>query len=177
MCFKFLLTSLLWSCGLVVVQIITTSQPELVTVCYLKPEWYHVICRSLLCGGFHLNLIVCIASKSIHIYAPMLQCYDYAFFLVEELMLIHLLRNILRRSLNCTNDDSVIFTGSGCTGAVHKLVHCLALDKFDKPPVVFVSPFEHHSNLLPWMECANGAEVSTVYVQVYNWPKDKVRVN
>lgn len=69
-------------------------------------------------------------------------------------------RDILRKSLDCSEDDSVIFTGSGCTGAVHKLVCCLGLDKLDKPPVVFVSPFEHHSNLLPWMECAGGAEVS-----------------
>ena len=69
-------------------------------------------------------------------------------------------RNILRKSLNCSEDDSVIFTGSGCTGAIHKLVHCLGLEKFNKPPVIFVSPFEHHSNLLPWMECAGGAEVS-----------------
>ena len=74
-----------------------------------------------------------------------------------------LCRNILRKSLNCCDDDSVIFTGSGCTGAVHKLVHCLGLDRLDKPPVVFVSPFEHHSNLLPWMECASGAEVSVQF--------------
>ena len=73
-----------------------------------------------------------------------------------------LCRNILRKSLNCSEGDSIIFTGSGCTGAVHKLVHCLGLDKLDKPPVVFVSPFEHHSNLLPWMECASGAEVSLI---------------
>lgn len=48
----------------------------------------------------------------------------------------------------------MIFVGSGCTGAVHKLVHCLSLDSRDTGPgpVVFVGPFEHHSNLLPWRE-------------------------
>ncbi len=85
----------------------------------------------------------------------------------DFIMRIELLcRNILRKSLNCSDGDSVIFTGSGCTGAVHKLVHCLGLDRLEKPPVVFVSPFEHHSNLLPWMECASGAEVSFCYVIV-----------
>ncbi|KAH9141845.1 hypothetical protein AeRB84_014021, partial [Aphanomyces euteiches] len=52
--------------------------------------------------------------------------------------------------------DAVIFTGSGSTGAVHKLVHILGLHlphpKMSKRPVVFVGPFEHHSNLLPWRE-------------------------
>ena len=62
-------------------------------------------------------------------------------------------------ALNCTEDDSLIFVGSGCTGAVHKLVHCLSLDQMHQPPVVFVSPFEHHSNLLLWQE-SKGTEVS-----------------
>ncbi len=52
----------------------------------------------------------------------------------------------------------MIFVGSGCTGAVAKLVSCLSLDKLEQPAVVFVSPFEHHSNLLPWQE-AKGTEV------------------
>ena len=68
-------------------------------------------------------------------------------------------RSIIRVALNCTEDDSLIFVGSGCTGAVHKLVHCLSLDQMDQPPVVFVSPFEHHSNLLLWQE-SKGTEVS-----------------
>ncbi|XP_015764731.1 PREDICTED: uncharacterized protein LOC107343660 [Acropora digitifera] len=47
-----------------------------------------------------------------------------------------------------------IFVGNGVTGGVHKLIHALDLKK---PPVVFVGPFEHHSNLLPWKEI--GAKV------------------
>ncbi|CAI8057898.1 hypothetical protein GBAR_LOCUS31511, partial [Geodia barretti] len=31
------------------------------------------------------------------------------------------------------------------------------LHQLTQPPVVFVSPFEHHANLLPWRE--SGAEV------------------
>ena len=38
----------------------------------------------------------------------------------------------MRNTTNASEHDAVIFTGSGCTGAVHKLIH--ALD-FKKPPV------------------------------------------
>ncbi|ETW02336.1 hypothetical protein H310_05873 [Aphanomyces invadans] len=53
-------------------------------------------------------------------------------------------------------EDVVLFTGSGSTGAIAKLVQALGLhvpivDGRPKP-VVFVGPFEHHSNLLPWRE-------------------------
>jgi selenocysteine lyase/cysteine desulfurase len=67
-------------------------------------------------------------------------------------------RLIVRNAVNASEKDAVIFVGSGSTGAVHKLIHCLGLrNKPHPPPVVFVSPFEHHSNLLPWRDV--GAEV------------------
>ncbi len=61
----------------------------------------------------------------------------------------------------------VIFAGSGSTGAIAKLVGILglripsALDDAhglsahippQRRPVVFIGPFEHHSNELPWRE-------------------------
>ncbi|MET7328116.1 aminotransferase class V-fold PLP-dependent enzyme [Nonomuraea sp. NPDC005650] len=58
-------------------------------------------------------------------------------------------------------DDLVIFCGSGATAAVNKLVGILELrvpDRYTQPvareerPVVFVGPYEHHSNELPWRE-------------------------
>ncbi|XP_039262211.2 uncharacterized protein LOC120338299 [Styela clava] len=58
-------------------------------------------------------------------------------------------KEIIRDALGADDDDVVIFTGSGVTGAVHKLISVLNLPK---PPVVFCGPFEHHSNLLPWRE-------------------------
>ncbi|XP_068718445.1 uncharacterized protein [Montipora capricornis] len=61
----------------------------------------------------------------------------------------HEARDIIRNAVNASEHDSVIFVGNGATGAVHKLIHALDLKK---PPVVFVGPFEHHSNLLPWKE-------------------------
>ncbi|EDO26022.1 predicted protein, partial [Nematostella vectensis] len=63
------------------------------------------------------------------------------------------LKEIIKECVNATDDDVVIFTGSGTTGAIHKLIHALEMggDKA-KTTVVFVGPFEHHSNILPWKE-------------------------
>ena len=63
----------------------------------------------------------------------------------------HEARDILRNAVGASEDDSVIFVGSGCTGAVHKLISGLDLQQ---PPTVFVGASEHHSNLLPWREIA-----------------------
>jgi selenocysteine lyase/cysteine desulfurase len=66
-------------------------------------------------------------------------------------------RRIIRDALGGDDDTLVIFTGSGTTGAVDKLVRILELRSPLRPPteqrpVVFVGPFEHHSNELPWRE-------------------------
>ncbi|XP_038079043.1 probable cysteine desulfurase [Patiria miniata] len=67
-------------------------------------------------------------------------------------------REIIKRCVNATDEDVVIFTGSGTTGAVHKLVTALELKgERAKKTVVFVGPYEHHSNILPWKE--SGAKV------------------
>ncbi|XP_057312745.1 uncharacterized protein LOC130654218 isoform X2 [Hydractinia symbiolongicarpus] len=63
-------------------------------------------------------------------------------------------KQIIRHCTNATEDDAVIFVSSGTTGAIGKLIHSL---KLEKSPVVFISPYEHHSNLLPWLEI--GAEI------------------
>lgn len=56
-------------------------------------------------------------------------------------------------------EDTVLFTGQGTTSAVNKLIDLLGLKcPFTSGlpeafiPVVFVSSYEHHSNLLPWRE-------------------------
>jgi len=66
-------------------------------------------------------------------------------------------RRIIRDAVGGDDDTLVIFTGSGTTGAVDKLVRILGLRTGVMPPpasrpVVFVGPFEHHSNELPWRE-------------------------
>ncbi|MBS2963331.1 aminotransferase class V-fold PLP-dependent enzyme [Actinocrinis puniceicyclus] len=80
-------------------------------------------------------------------------------------------RRIIRDAVGGTADDLVIFTGSGATGAINKLVAILELrglaaaqrvesEPGEPRPVVFVGPFEHHSNELPWRESI--ADVVTV---------------
>ncbi|MFD5256395.1 aminotransferase class V-fold PLP-dependent enzyme [Streptomyces bobili] len=66
-------------------------------------------------------------------------------------------RRIIRDAVGGTDDHLVIFCGSGATAAVNKLVGILELRRPDRPPVaerpvVFVGPYEHHSNELPWRE-------------------------
>jgi selenocysteine lyase/cysteine desulfurase len=76
-------------------------------------------------------------------------------------------RRLIRDSVGGTHDDLVIFTGSGATAAVNKLIGILELrlpaalsaryglaDHIPaaERPVVFVGPYEHHSNELPWRE-------------------------
>ena len=76
-------------------------------------------------------------------------------------------RAIIHRAVGGGPDDLVIFCGSGATGAINKLIAVMNLripsdldDRFalashipaDQRPVVFIGPFEHHSNELPWRE-------------------------
>jgi selenocysteine lyase/cysteine desulfurase len=73
----------------------------------------------------------------------------------------------IARSVNAGPGDVVLFTGSGATAAVNKLVGLLGLRipeplerehhlsahvPPDRRPVILVGPYEHHSNVLPWIE-------------------------
>lgn len=70
-------------------------------------------------------------------------------------------RDIVRGAVNAYDDeDAVIFVGSGCTGAIHKLIGSLNLQRHETRPLVFVGGQEHHSNLLPWREV--GCEMVTI---------------
>ncbi len=75
-------------------------------------------------------------------------------------------RRIIGEAVNA-GDAAVIFCGSGSTAAINKLVGMLNLRlpadldaQYDlmgripeqERPVVFVGPYEHHSNELPWRE-------------------------
>jgi selenocysteine lyase/cysteine desulfurase len=68
-------------------------------------------------------------------------------------------RRIVHRAVNGGEEDVVIFCGTGSTGAIDKLIRLLALDPLDRP-VVFIGPYEHHSNELPWRESV--ADVVTI---------------
>ncbi len=76
-------------------------------------------------------------------------------------------REIIRRCVGADEDHAVLFVGSGSTGAVDRMIRVLGLtiprpldDRYhlsdvipeSERPVVFIGPFEHHSNELPWRE-------------------------
>jgi selenocysteine lyase/cysteine desulfurase len=85
-------------------------------------------------------------------------------------------RRIIREAVGADDQHAVIFCGSGSTAAVDKLVSVLGIrlpseldDRFDlrahipraERPVVFIGPYEHHSNELPWRESI--ADVVTIH--------------
>ncbi len=76
-------------------------------------------------------------------------------------------RAIIARAVGASDDDVVIFCGAGATGAINKLVDVMNLRlpadldaryglrshiPAHERPVVFIGPYEHHSNELPWRE-------------------------
>lgn len=76
-------------------------------------------------------------------------------------------REIIRAALGASDEHAVIFCGSGSTGAINRMVEVLNLrlpadldDRYQlssripavERPVVFIGPYEHHSNELPWRE-------------------------
>jgi selenocysteine lyase/cysteine desulfurase len=76
-------------------------------------------------------------------------------------------RRIIRDVVGGDDETVVLFCGSGSTGAVDKLIGILNLRipadldaryglssgiPPEERPVVFIGPFEHHSNELPWRE-------------------------
>lgn len=57
----------------------------------------------------------------------------------------------IARLVGAKEDDAVIFTGSGATAGLNRLVSLWGVNEADRP-VVFIGPYEHHSNILPWRE-------------------------
>ena len=73
-------------------------------------------------------------------------------------------RAIIHDAVHGGADDVVVFCGSGATAAIDRLIRVLELDSAQRP-VVFVGPYEHHSNELPWRE--SPAEVVTIGQDAY----------
>jgi len=83
-------------------------------------------------------------------------------------------RKQVRNAVNGGSDDKVIFCGSGATAAINKLIDVMNLRlpaelnarcqlsaqlPEQERPVVFIGPYEHHSNELPWRESIADLEV------------------
>ncbi len=85
-------------------------------------------------------------------------------------------RQIITRCVGATKaDHAILFAGSGSTGAIDRMIGVLGIripstieDQHhlsshipdDARPVVFIGPYEHHSNELPWRETI--ADVITI---------------
>jgi selenocysteine lyase/cysteine desulfurase len=84
-------------------------------------------------------------------------------------------RRLILESVGGGAEDVLIFCGSGATGAINKLIGILNLrvpadldSRFgltrhipaSERPVVFIGPYEHHSNEIPWRESI--ADVVTI---------------
>ncbi|HVD02374.1 MAG TPA: aminotransferase class V-fold PLP-dependent enzyme [Candidatus Dormibacteraeota bacterium] len=76
-------------------------------------------------------------------------------------------REIIRDAVGAGPEHAIVFVGSGSTAAINRLIDDLNLrlpadldDRYrlsslipeDDRPVVFIGPYEHHSNELPWRE-------------------------
>ena len=71
-------------------------------------------------------------------------------------------RKVIAECCEAHDQHSVIFTGSGATAGLNRLVSLLGVNDPSRraPPRVIVGPYEHHSNILPWRE--SRAEVVTI---------------
>jgi selenocysteine lyase/cysteine desulfurase len=84
-------------------------------------------------------------------------------------------REIVAEAFGAGAEHAVLFTGTGSTGAIDKLIRVLGLRlpaelderhglsghiPAEDRPVVFIGPYEHHSNEIPWRETI--ADVITI---------------
>ena len=85
----------------------------------------------------------------------------------------HEAKQFIKREINASEDDILIFEGSGMTGGINKLqrmlglripeqlhkYNCVADIKPEDRPIVFVTHMEHHSNHTSWLETIADVEI------------------
>ena len=82
----------------------------------------------------------------------------------------HKAKDIIKKHINCNEDDVLIMSGTGMTGVVNKFQRILGLkvpenlEKYTNipdeiRPVVFITHMEHHSNQTSWLETMAKVEV------------------
>ena len=85
-------------------------------------------------------------------------------------MAYHEARTIIKKHVNASDDDVLITTGTGMTGAINKFQRILGLKISESlkeytqvpdelKPVVFISHMEHHSNHTSWQETMADVQV------------------
>ena len=78
-------------------------------------------------------------------------------------MAYHEAKHIIKKHVNCNDDDLLIVSGTGMTGVVNKFQRILGLKipenlqpytqvPKEMRPVVFITHMEHHSNQTSWLE-------------------------
>jgi selenocysteine lyase/cysteine desulfurase len=110
----------------------------------------HIIYADYTASGKPFRLIEKFMEYEVYPYYANTHSNSYAGQLMTHY--ISLSKKHIRKSVNATNDDAIIFTGNGCSTAIMHFIHILDLKdaKYDIKPTVFVSDFEHNSNFLPW---------------------------
>jgi selenocysteine lyase/cysteine desulfurase len=72
-------------------------------------------------------------------------------------------RAVMAEAVNAGSDCHTVFTGSGATSGINRIVGLLDIGPrvaSGERIVVLIGPYEHHSNVLPWRE--SGAEVREI---------------
>ncbi len=72
-------------------------------------------------------------------------------------------RAVIAEAVNAGPDCHVVFTGSGATSGINRIVGLLNIARrvlAGRKVVVLIGPYEHHSNILPWRD--SGAEVREI---------------
>lgn len=54
---------------------------------------------------------------------------SYLNYVFNFYIFVFLYSNIIKSCVNATGEDCVVFTGSGTTSAIHKLIHALELEQ------------------------------------------------
>jgi selenocysteine lyase/cysteine desulfurase len=85
-------------------------------------------------------------------------------------MAYHKAKHIIKKHVNCNEDDVLIVSGTGMTGVINKFQRILGLKVPENlakythipeeiKPVVFITHMEHHSNQTSWLETMAKVEV------------------
>lgn len=82
-------------------------------------------------------------------------------------------RQAIRESVGAGPEHAVIFTGTGATTAIDRFSRIMGLERHVEAgstdrPVMFIGPFEHHSNELMWRE--TGVELVSIPLDEHGLP-------
>lgn len=86
--------------------------------------------------------------------------------------LIEEAKQYIHQQMNINDEYKIIFTGSGCTGAINHLANAIDCTRYTHI-YIFISLYEHYSNFLPWAEMSKSCK----YIQLNYIPFEKTSKN